>query len=81
MPVHKSGKKNRKHRRNKEWCQKYEQSGRRETNKAINIARHRAEHPADTAQKRPPNYTRKKPLDVYEKLFSKNTWQILERVL
>ena len=64
-----AGKTNRKHRRNKEWCELYEKKGTREFNKELKLARHRAKHPEDSGQKGPVNYKRKKPLDYFERAF------------
>ena len=57
--------------RNKKYCERYTSENREAKNKARKQARHTAKHPADTGQKGVPNYTRKSPLDVYEKLFSR----------
>ena len=46
--THKSGgKKNRKHERNKVWCQAYRARGQREKNKAVGLRKHIARHPSD----------------------------------
>lgn len=48
MPnAYKRGKKNRKHGRNKRWCELYRQRGQRELNKARRQARHAKRHPND----------------------------------
>lgn len=67
------GKTNRKHGRNKADCETYKKTGRQDFNKELKLVRHRKEHPTDVKSSSPVNYTRKKPLDVYEKIFSKNT--------
>lgn len=41
------GKKNRKHGRNKKWCEAYRLRGQREKNKAKRLAKHRKAHPND----------------------------------
>lgn len=62
-----SGKTNRKHRRNKDFCEKYARAGTREFNKELALARHKKNHPNDqpSAEGRV-NYTRKKPLSYWE---------------
>lgn len=67
-----AGKTNRKHGRNDEYCKAYKAAGRREINKQIKLARHRKAHPNDVGNSPAANYTRKKPLDVYEKIFNRN---------
>jgi len=47
MPQHKGGKKNRKHKRNREWCNKYKLRGQREKNKKLQLAKHLAKFPGD----------------------------------
>lgn len=44
----KAGKKNRKHGRNKLFCERYRREGRREKNKAIRLRKHLRRHPRDT---------------------------------
>jgi hypothetical protein len=44
---HKGGKKNRKHGRNKKWCERYRAENRRAKNKAKRLARHLKHHPND----------------------------------
>jgi len=41
------GKKNRKHGRNKVWCQAYRARGQREKNKAVRLYKHFARHSID----------------------------------
>lgn len=41
------GKKNRKHGRNKEFCDRYSREGRRERNKARKLTRHLKKFPSD----------------------------------
>ena len=71
MPEHKSGKKHRKHNRNKICCEVYKKCGRQEINKAKKIARHQKAHPNDKGTSLPVNYIRKKPLEYFEKIFYK----------
>ena len=66
-----AGKANRKHNRNREFCKEYKAEGRQEYNKEIKLARHKKAHPRDVKQSSAVNYTRKAPLNVFEKLFSK----------
>lgn len=40
-------KKNRKHGRNKVWCQAYRNRGQREKNKVVRLKRHLIDHPHD----------------------------------
>lgn len=47
MPVHKQGKKNRKHSRNASTCKAYTLSKRREHNKVIRLKKRIARHPND----------------------------------
>ncbi|HWT83672.1 MAG TPA: hypothetical protein VN648_33330 [Candidatus Methylomirabilis sp.] len=47
--THKGGKKNRKHGRNKSWCEAYRQAGQRERNKRRRLARRVVRHPRDGA--------------------------------
>ncbi len=69
-----AGKTNRKYGRNKQDCEAYKKSGRQEYNALVKQARHLKAHPGDNQQRSgAANYKRKSPLDVYEKLFSKNT--------
>jgi len=63
-----AGKTNRKYGRNKVCCARYTAEGRQEKNKQKKLTRHLAAHPSDTGQKTVPNYTRKKPLDAFERL-------------
>ena len=46
---HKGGKKNRKHGRNKKWCEIYHKSGTREKNKKIRMLRTAAKQPNNKA--------------------------------
>ena len=48
---HKQGKKNRKHGRNKAFCQQYRLEGRREKNKARKLAKHLKYQPTDQLAK------------------------------
>lgn len=61
-----SGKSNRKHRRNKEYCEHYKKSGQESINKLLKAERHSAEHPNDKPAKGKVDYTRKKPLSNWE---------------
>jgi hypothetical protein len=57
-----AGKTNRKHRRNKEYCDRYKIENRQSINKLIKAKRHSAEHPNDKQKAAEvPNYARKKP--------------------
>ncbi len=67
-----SGKANRKHRRNKEFCEAYKKTGQRELNKALKLERHQKKHPADILYSGTVKYTRKAPPDVFEKIFQKS---------
>jgi len=62
-----SGKTNRKHRRNQKFCEQYEKSGRRETNKEAKLMRHQLAHPADIIAAGKVNYTRRKSMSAVEK--------------
>ncbi len=69
-----SGKTNRKHGRNKKDCERYKLAGRQEYNALVKQARHLKRQPGDKIQSTAAaNYTRKSPLDAFEKLFSKKT--------
>jgi len=45
--IKRGGKKNRKHGRNKDWCQAYLARGQREKSKAVRLHKHFARHPTD----------------------------------
>ena len=63
-----SGKTNRKHRRNKEYCETYKKSGRESINKMIKAERHSAAHPNDKQNAAGKiDYTRRKPLSNWER--------------
>ena len=67
-----AGKTNRKHKRNDAFCKKYKLECREAKNKDHKLTRHLLAHPndkqAETGQP-PKSYTRKKPLDAFERLF------------
>ena len=46
-----AGGKNRKHGRNKIWCDAYRKRGQREKNKAKKVLKHLAQHPNDNVAK------------------------------
>jgi len=49
--LHKGGKKNRKHGRNKVWCAQYRMRGTRERNKIRKLKRHLKKYPNDSVAK------------------------------
>ena len=61
------GKTNRKHRRNKAYCERYKIEGREAINKMIKAERHSAAHPNDKQKAAGKiDYTRRKPLGNWE---------------
>ena len=68
-----AGKTNRKYGRNKKDCERYKLAGRQEYNALVKQSRHLKRQPGDKVQSTAADYTRKKPLDAFEKIFSKKT--------
>lgn len=50
--VRRKGKKNRKHSRNKKWCERYFLRGQREKNKKVRVKKHLQKHPNDKVAQR-----------------------------